>query len=75
LTSAQAVELTTQEAEPVDRAMAAADIGAEVLGEVASFWGWARDLAHEGLARLEPEHPPGGPLPDPSVADRLAVEF
>ena len=53
LNSAQAVELTMEETEPVTRVRAAADIGAEVLAEVAGFWARAGDIAREGLARLE----------------------
>lgn len=76
LASAQAVDLSLDEVEPLVRAQAAADIGAEVLAEVAGFWAGAREIARDRLARLEPVPVP---VPDGSAAasggGRLAVEY
>lgn len=57
LRSAQAVELTVGETEPVDRARAAADIGAEVLAEVDGFWAGALGLVRDGVGRLDDGRP------------------
>ena len=74
LTSAQTVDLTMEDTEPVGRAQAAADIGAEVLAEVAGFWAGATDIAREGLARLEAE-PAHDVTAAASTSAHLAVEF
>jgi hypothetical protein len=74
ITSGQAVDLTMEEAEPAERARAAADIGAEVLAEVAGFWSGAREIAREGLARLETEAA-SDVTAAASTGTQLAVEF
>jgi hypothetical protein len=75
LTSAQAVELTLTvgEAEPIVKAQAAADIGAEVLAEVAGFWAGAREMVRDRLARLEPAPTPRV-TPAASGGGRLTVQ-
>ena len=75
LTSAQAVELTLDDTEPGARAQAAADIGAQVLAEVAAFWEGGGEIVRDRLARLEPEPAQRGRLPDAPAAGRIVVEF
>jgi hypothetical protein len=74
LTSAQAVELTVHDTEPLARARAAADIGAEILGDVAGFWTAVQEIVVAWLARLEPLPAPGA-APATSGGGRLAVEW
>lgn len=75
LASAQAVDLTLHEVEPVARAQAAADIGAAVLAEVDRFWAGAREIARDRLARLESEPAVKRVAPEANPGGRLAVEL
>jgi len=75
LTSAEAVDLTVEEVEPIARAQAAADIGAEVLAEADRFWAGAQEIVRVRLARLESEPVVKRAAPEATTPGRLAVEL